>query len=139
MGGADLVPFLGTTFIDWFPVVILIPALSVLFNFQGRCLGLCGVKDPYDDEEAGGRESDGAISLNVDIADGKALVIEGTTSPLDQLLKVSCIDIIFLLERGVRERTINPHLSDQRGFLSRARNALGVCWSIFSTFEHLYL
>lgn len=31
-----------------------------------------------------------------------------------------------LLERGVRERTINPHLADQRGFLSRARNALGV-------------
>lgn len=37
------------------------------------------------------------------------------------------IDGISLLERGVRERTINPHLADQRGFLSRARNALGVC------------
>ncbi|KAI7876330.1 LMBR1-domain-containing protein [Lichtheimia hyalospora FSU 10163] len=118
MGGADLVPFLGTTFIDWFPVVILIPALSVLFNFQGRCLGLCGVKDPYDDEEAAGeRESDGAISLNVDIADGKVLVIE---------------------ERGVRERTINPHLADQRGFLSRARNALGAYTSKYNRGPYNY-
>ncbi|KAI7856552.1 LMBR1-like membrane protein-domain-containing protein [Circinella umbellata] len=76
MGHADLVPFLGTTFIDWFPVVILVPAISAYFNVGGRCLSICGVKDPYDnDDENPDFEGPGAISA--DIADGKALINEG--------------------------------------------------------------
>ena len=75
MGHADLVPFLGTTFIDWFPVVILIPAVSAYFNVGGRCLSICGVKDPYDNDEES--PSDGPLAISADIADGKALVNEG--------------------------------------------------------------
>ncbi|KAI9275921.1 LMBR1-like membrane protein-domain-containing protein [Phascolomyces articulosus] len=102
MGHADLVPFLGTTFIDWFPVVILIPAISAYFNVGGRCLDFCGVKDPYDnDEENPDFEGPGAI--NADIAEGKELINE---------------------ERLMMERNINPDISNQRGILSRARNAL---------------
>ncbi|KAI9316887.1 LMBR1-like membrane protein-domain-containing protein [Dichotomocladium elegans] len=104
MGKADLVFFLGTTFIDWFPVVILIPAVAVFFNFEARCFGLCGVKDPLDEDEASERDSEGHVSLNVEVADGKALIAE---------------------ERLAVERTINPDLSVQRGFMNRARNALG--------------
>ncbi|KAI8140202.1 LMBR1-like membrane protein-domain-containing protein [Fennellomyces sp. T-0311] len=101
MGHADLVPFLGTTFIDWFPVVILIPAVSAYFNVGGRCLSICGVKDPYDNDEESPDE--GPVALSTDIADGKALINE---------------------ERVILERNINPDLSNQRGILSRARNAL---------------
>lgn len=77
MGRADLVPFLGTTFIDWFPVVILIPALSVLLNFQGRCFGLCGVKDPYENVE-GDPETGTEGSITAEVAEGKALISEGS-------------------------------------------------------------
>ncbi|KAI8081328.1 LMBR1-like membrane protein-domain-containing protein [Halteromyces radiatus] len=66
MGKADLVPFLGTTFIDWFPVVILIPALSAFFNVSSSKW----FKDNNEaDPENGGQ-------LNVDVAEGKDLVME---------------------------------------------------------------
>ncbi|KAI9496861.1 LMBR1-like membrane protein-domain-containing protein [Zychaea mexicana] len=102
MGHADLIPFLGTTFIDWFPVVILIPAVSAYFNVGGRCLSICGVKDPYENDEEN-PDSEGPVALSADIADGKALIDE---------------------ERMIMERNINPDLSNQRGILNRARNAL---------------
>ncbi|CAO3677428.1 unnamed protein product [Umbelopsis vinacea] len=113
MGHADLVPFLGTTFIDWFPVVILIPAVTILFNIQGRFLKLCGIPDIYDDDDGEGRHAEdeeggvrgGRIVLNSEVDEGKALINE---------------------ERRIREREVDPS-SDNRagGLLSRARNALG--------------
>ncbi|KAJ2958251.1 hypothetical protein NQZ79_g6117 [Umbelopsis isabellina] len=113
MGHADLVPFLGTTFIDWFPVVILIPALTMLFNVQGRFLKLCGIPNIYEDDEGEGRHAEdeegglrgGHIVLNSEVDEGKALINE---------------------ERRVREREVDPS-SDNRagGLLDRARNALG--------------
>ncbi|ORZ00351.1 LMBR1-like membrane protein-domain-containing protein [Syncephalastrum racemosum] len=104
MGHADLVPFLGTTFIDWFPVVILIPALAQLFNIQGRCFGFCGMKDPYQgDDDADIENNDGALSVSAEIADGKALITE---------------------ERLLLERSLNPELGAQRGLMNRARSAL---------------
>ena len=78
MGHADLVPFLGTTFIDWFPIVILIPAISAYFNVGGRCLSICGVKDPYDNDDEN-PDFEGAGAINADISDGKALINEGRT------------------------------------------------------------
>jgi hypothetical protein len=85
MGHADLVPFLGTTFIDWFPVVILIPAWTILFNVQGRLLKLCGIPDIYEDDEGQGRHAEdeeggvrgGRIVLNSEVDEGKALINEG--------------------------------------------------------------
>ncbi|CAO3591029.1 unnamed protein product [Absidia cylindrospora] len=66
MGKADLVPFLGSTFLDWFPVVILIPALSALFNVSSfRWFGENNEADP---------ENGGFLDLNV--AEGKDLVME---------------------------------------------------------------
>ncbi|KAH8554279.1 LMBR1-like membrane protein-domain-containing protein [Umbelopsis sp. PMI_123] len=113
MGHADLVPFLGTTFIDWFPVVILIPAFAILFNVQGRLLKLCGMPDIYEDDDGEGRHAEdeeggvrgGRIVLNSEVDEGKALINE---------------------ERRLREREVDPS-SDNRagGLLSRARNALG--------------
>lgn len=67
MGKADLVPFLGSTFLDWFPVVVLIPALSALFNVSSlRWFGGNGESDP---------ENGGPLDINV--AEGKDLVMEG--------------------------------------------------------------
>ncbi|ORX49900.1 LMBR1-domain-containing protein [Hesseltinella vesiculosa] len=63
MGKANLVPFLGNIFIDWFPVVILIPALSAFF--QSHWFGM-GSADSADDEEGG--------NLNVDVAEGLQLI-----------------------------------------------------------------
>lgn len=125
MGHADLIPFLGTTFIDWFPVVILIPALAQLFNIQGRCLGLCGVKDPYQgDDEADIENNDGALSVSAEIADGKALVTEGKRNINDGYRDQ---DISHLLvERLILERSLNPDLGAQRGLMDRARSALNV-------------
>ncbi|KAG0176584.1 hypothetical protein DFQ29_005950 [Apophysomyces sp. BC1021] len=108
MGMADLVPFLGT-FTDWFPVVILLPAILVLFNMQGWCLGLCGVKNPEEDDHDGGQDLEGLggqgrILLDSDVADGKALIAE---------------------ERNIIERSLHSEIGLQRGFMNRARNALG--------------
>ncbi|KAI8875403.1 hypothetical protein K501DRAFT_202707 [Backusella circina FSU 941] len=80
MGHADLVAFLGT-FADWFPIVILIPSLSLLLNIQGRCLGLCGIKSPYrndaysnDDDMESNNESNQIA--DIDYEEGEKLVQE---------------------------------------------------------------
>ncbi|KAI8373037.1 LMBR1-like membrane protein-domain-containing protein [Radiomyces spectabilis] len=107
MGHAELIPFLGTTFNDWFPIVILMPALAVFFNLQGRCLAWCGVKDIYDDDDdhdAEAGQAQGTIRLDADAADGRALIDE---------------------ERKRVEQALNPEIGLQRGLLSRARSALG--------------
>lgn len=56
MGKADLFEFLGA-FVDWFPVVILIPSFLLFFNIQDRFLSIFGIKSVYknsdDDEESG--------------------------------------------------------------------------------------
>jgi hypothetical protein len=86
MGKAELIKFLGA-FADWFPIIILIPSLSLLFNIQGRCLGFCGIKSPYqnsedddihnhDDTEA----NDGRL-VDADYEEGAKLIKEGNTPP----------------------------------------------------------
>ncbi|KAI9472251.1 MAG: LMBR1-like membrane protein-domain-containing protein [Benjaminiella poitrasii] len=95
MGKADLIKFLGA-FADWFPIIILLPSLSLLFNIQGRCLGLCGIKNPYqnsdqnfilDDEDDIDTEANNSRLLDEDFNEGMKLVKE---------------------ERRIREREINP-------------------------------
>ncbi|KAI8640315.1 LMBR1-like membrane protein-domain-containing protein [Parasitella parasitica] len=88
MGKADLIKFLGA-FADWFPIIILIPSLSLLFNVQGRCLGLCGIKSPYQNsaDDSEDTEAYNGVSLNADVDEGLKLVKE---------------------ERRLREREINP-------------------------------
>jgi hypothetical protein len=66
MGKADLVPFLGNTFMDWFPVLILVPALSALFN--GPAFRWFG-GNKQDDLENG--------QLDVSATEGRDLVLEG--------------------------------------------------------------
>ncbi|KAI8074567.1 LMBR1-like membrane protein-domain-containing protein [Gongronella butleri] len=63
MGKANLVPFLGNVFIDWFPVVILIPALAAFF--QSHWFGMSSTDG---DEEHG--------DLNVDVAEGLQLIVQ---------------------------------------------------------------
>ncbi|OAD06099.1 hypothetical protein MUCCIDRAFT_159784 [Mucor lusitanicus CBS 277.49] len=92
MGKADLIKFLGA-FADWFPIIILIPSLSLLFNVQGRCLGFCGIKSPYqnsDDDDINNNddtEANNGALLDADVEEGLKLVKE---------------------ERRLREREINP-------------------------------
>lgn len=81
MGKADLIKFLGA-FADWFPIIILIPSLSLLFNVQGRCLGFCGIKNPYensDDDNLNGddTEANNGRLVNADYEEGARLVQEG--------------------------------------------------------------
>ncbi|SAM04151.1 hypothetical protein [Absidia glauca] len=66
MGKADLVPFLGSTFIDWFPVVVLIPAMAALFHLPS--LKWFGNNDDSDPENGG--------DLDINVAEGKELVLE---------------------------------------------------------------
>ncbi|GAN05444.1 LMBR1 domain-containing protein 2-like [Mucor ambiguus] len=92
MGKADLIKFLGA-FADWFPIIILIPSLSLLFNVQGRCLGFCGIKSPYqnsDDDDINNNddtEANNGALLDADVEEGSRLVKE---------------------ERRLKEREINP-------------------------------
>ncbi|KAG1391722.1 hypothetical protein G6F58_012656 [Rhizopus delemar] len=85
MGKADLFEFLGA-FVDWFPVVILIPSFLLFFNIQDRFLSIFGIKSVYknsdDDEESG----EGL--LDADYEEGKVLVLE---------------------ERAIKEREMNPN------------------------------
>lgn len=81
MGHINLVPFLGTTFIDWFPVVILVPVLSAFFNTASSSKFFDSDDDNNDrsnnhplDPETG---SNSGGSLNIDLAEGKELVMEG--------------------------------------------------------------
>lgn len=82
MGKADLIKFLGA-FADWFPIIILIPSLSLLFNVQGRCLGFCGIKSPYqnsDDDDINNNddmEANNGALLDADVEEGSKLVKEG--------------------------------------------------------------
>lgn len=82
MGKADLIKFLGA-FADWFPIIILIPSLSLLFNVQGRCLGLCGIKSPYENnesEDSNNRhdtEAGTSALLDADYEEGARLIQEG--------------------------------------------------------------
>ncbi|KAI8338107.1 LMBR1-like membrane protein-domain-containing protein [Chlamydoabsidia padenii] len=66
MGKADLVPFLGSTFMDWFPVVVLIPAFAAIFHIPS--LKWFGDNNDGDLEDGG--------SLNINVAEGKDLVLE---------------------------------------------------------------
>lgn len=87
MGKADLIKFLGA-FADWFPIIILIPSLSLLFNIQGRFLGLCGIRNPYQYNDDNDTEANNGPLLDADIEEGERLVKE---------------------ERRAREREINPN------------------------------
>lgn len=107
MGKADLIKFLGA-FADWFPIIILIPSLSLLFNVQGRCLGLCGIKNPYqagDDDEQDEERANNPRLLNADYEEGYTLVQE---------------------ERRIRERELNPHTAGPRVITNNARNRVSV-------------
>lgn len=83
MGKADLIKFLGA-FADWFPIIILIPSLSLLFNVQGRCLGFCGIASPYqnsDDDDINNNddtEANNGALLDADVEEGSRLVKEGS-------------------------------------------------------------
>lgn len=86
MGKADLVPFLGS-FVDWFPVVILIPATLQLLNIQNRLVRLCGMGAyEIDDDETPTKGQDtealgrGRIALNTDVEEGKLLVDDGESA-----------------------------------------------------------
>jgi hypothetical protein len=82
MGHADLVAFLGA-FADWFPIVILIPSISLLLNIQGRCLGLFGIKSPYrnddysNDNDLESNDESNQVA-DIDYEDGEKLVQEGS-------------------------------------------------------------
>ncbi|KAI7900314.1 LMBR1-like membrane protein-domain-containing protein [Cokeromyces recurvatus] len=100
MGKADLIKFLGA-FADWFPIIILIPSLSLLFNIQNRFLGLCGIKSPYqnndqsyiynDDDNNDTEANNSNRILDEDFQEGMKLIKE---------------------ERELREREINPELGN---------------------------
>ncbi|RUS20311.1 hypothetical protein BC937DRAFT_95500 [Endogone sp. FLAS-F59071] len=81
MGKADLVPFLGSSFVSWFPVVILIPATLQLLNIQNRLLRLCGMGTDDNETLATGEDTEtlgrGRIALNTDVEEGKLLVDDG--------------------------------------------------------------
>lgn len=70
MGKANLVPFLGDTFMDWFPVLILIPSSLAFFNAPS--LKWFGNNHNVDPENGG--------QLNVNVVEGKELVLEGKTA-----------------------------------------------------------
>lgn len=74
MGKADLFEFLGA-FVDWFPVVILIPSFLLFFNIQDRFLSIFGIKSVYKNNDAEAGENEGL--LDADYEEGKALVLEG--------------------------------------------------------------
>lgn len=78
MGKADLIKFLGA-FADWFPIIILIPSLSLLFNVQGRCLGFCGITSPYENNDNHDTEASTSALLDADYEEGAKLVQEGNT------------------------------------------------------------
>lgn len=76
MGKADLIKFLGA-FADWFPIIILIPSLTLLLNIQGRFLELCGIRNAYqttDDSDVGANNE---AFLNSYVEEGERLVQEG--------------------------------------------------------------
>jgi hypothetical protein len=100
MGKADLIKFLGA-FADWFPIIILIPSLSLLFNVQGRCLGFCGIKNPYEAGEDDEEVATNPRLLDADTEEGKKLVEE---------------------ERRIRERDLNPSAAGPRVITHRDRN-----------------
>ena len=99
MGKADLFEFLGA-FVDWFPVVILIPSFLLFFNIQDRFLSIFGIKSVYknsdDDEESG----EGL--LDADYEEGKALVLEGKR-------KIKRKALMLFIERAIKEREMNPN------------------------------
>lgn len=78
MGKAELIKFLGA-FADWFPIIILIPSLSLLFNIQSRCLGFCGIKSPYQNGEDDDTEANDSRLIDVDYEEGAKLIKEGNT------------------------------------------------------------
>ncbi|KAI8382453.1 LMBR1-like membrane protein-domain-containing protein [Blakeslea trispora] len=96
MGKAEYIKFLGA-FADWFPIIILIPSLTLLFNIQGRCLGLCGITSPYQTAEDGDLADDLENNQNPlmdsDYEEGAALVKE---------------------ERRLKEYEINPTARSSR-------------------------
>ena len=92
MGKADLIKFLGA-FADYFPIIILIPSLSLLFNVQGRCLGFCGIKSPYENSD------DDDINNNDTEANGGGRFIDADYEEGSKLIQE---------ERRLREREINP-------------------------------
>ncbi|KAI8985114.1 LMBR1-like membrane protein-domain-containing protein [Pilobolus umbonatus] len=69
MGKADLTPFLGQ-FVDWFPILILIPSLSLLFQFQGNYLGLCGIRSLNENDT----DNANMNSSDIDIIEGEKLI-----------------------------------------------------------------
>ncbi|CAO3648848.1 unnamed protein product [Cunninghamella blakesleeana] len=108
MGHINLVPFLGTTFIDWFPILILVPVLSAFFNTASSSKFFDSDSDNNDrsnnhplDPETG---SNSGGSLNIDLAEGKELVME---------------------ERKQLERNLHPESNQSTGLLNRAKSAFG--------------
>ncbi|RUP47075.1 LMBR1-like membrane protein-domain-containing protein [Jimgerdemannia flammicorona] len=108
MGKADLVPFLGS-FVDWFPMVILIPVTLQLLNIQNRLLRICGMHqyEIDDDDQSEGQEQDtealgrGPIALNPEAEEGRMLIDE---------------------ERHAVERKLNPGQDHQRDNTLLGRN-----------------
>ncbi|CAO3686405.1 unnamed protein product [Rhizopus stolonifer] len=96
MGKADLFEFLGT-FVDWFPVVILIPSFLLFFNIQDRFLSIFGIKGVYKNNDAEAGENEGL--LGADYEEGKDLVFE---------------------ERAAKEREINPDARTSSGRQSQS-------------------
>ncbi|RCI06896.1 LMBR1 domain-containing protein 2 [Rhizopus stolonifer] len=92
MGKAEYIKFLGA-FADWFPVIILIPSLTLLFNIQGRCLGLCGIKSPY-------QANDEVDLMEDDPESNQRGMMDSDYEEGAQLIKE---------ERRTREREINPN------------------------------
>ncbi|ORZ25110.1 LMBR1-like membrane protein-domain-containing protein [Absidia repens] len=97
MGKADLVPFLGTTFMDWFPVLILVPALSAFFNAPS--FRWFGDSNHNGDNNQNDLESSG--QLDVSAAEGRELILE---------------------ERKSLERSLHPEVGPPPGLLDRAKN-----------------
>ncbi|CAO3654282.1 unnamed protein product [Cunninghamella echinulata] len=109
MGHINLVPFLGTTFIDYFPIVILLPVLSAYFNTTTSSKFFDSDDDNNNDRSHNhsldpetGSNSGG--SLNIDLAEGKELVMD---------------------ERKKIERNLYPENNQATGLLDRAKNAFG--------------
>ncbi|CAO3579816.1 unnamed protein product [Absidia cylindrospora] len=97
MGKADLVPFLGTTFMDWFPVLILVPALSAFFN--GPSFKWFGDDNQNSNSNQNDLENSG--QLDVSAAEGRELILE---------------------ERKSLERILHPETGPTPGLLDRAKN-----------------
>jgi hypothetical protein len=99
---------------DWFPVLILIPSSLAFFNASS--LKWFGNNHNVDPESGG--------QLNVNVVEGKELVLEGKTAQQDPMLPSNLT--LRYLERRHLERLLHHETGSPQGFLDRAKSVFGV-------------